>query len=234
VTSTPSPVDSTMLRYCDSRSASADSISRRSCTRAPSSSVGAASKVRNSWTGKAASRGDAAMNGPWPRATFQITRNANPSSAALTPPVPKRTAAHRNSGSGTSSSEVMPWVASGPKTPRPTINSASARSPASRSFPTGAAFTQPAPRVAPITTAGTRMKLVSTFERKRVCQTSRKSCAQPVAVTAAASANDTASGARTANSRKTATPRDPSNGDRPRETRRTASAPSAPSARLLR
>ena len=98
----------------------------------------------------------------------------------------------------------------------------------------GAAFSQAAPWVAPMTSAGTQIRLVSTFDRNRVFQTNRKSCAHPVSVTAAASANDTTRGAATAKSRNTATPREPWNGGRPREKRRTASAPSAPSARLLR
>jgi hypothetical protein len=163
-----------------------------------------------------------------------MTRNAKPSIATLTPPVPKRTAAQTNTGNGSSNSTVIVRAANGPNTANVTRHNASASRTASRQRRHEAVFNQAAPRVTPMTTAGTQMKLVNTFDRNRVCQTSRKSCATPFAVTAAASANDTRNGAATAKSRNSATPRAPSNGVRPRAKRRTPSAASAPSARLLK
>ena len=143
VTSTPSPVDSTMLRYCDSRSASAD-FTWRSWTSAASNSIGAASSVRNSWIGRVASSGDAPGTARGRRSRSRSPGTRKPSSAALTPPVPKRTAAHRNSGSGASSSGVIAVVPRRPNTAIATTASASASTAASAYLRRDAVFSQAA------------------------------------------------------------------------------------------
>ena len=90
-----------MPRYCDSLSASTSFARRCSANIAASNRTGAAVSVRKICRDSVFCAADAPENGPCPAAAFQITSERRTSSnAALTPPVSKRAAAHRNSGSG--------------------------------------------------------------------------------------------------------------------------------------
>src|SRR5882672_10844757 len=136
--------------------------------------------------------------GPRPYALAQMAMRDVLSSARLAPPGPKRTVINRINGRRNTTTDA-PGMLPGrsintPKTHAPTITRATASSAASTRRARGAPRSQAGPAVTAMMMAGPSISSVSTFEKKRVRQTSQYG-SPCTTVTAAASSNDDRNGA---------------------------------------
>src|SRR5215469_9134112 len=107
-------------------------------------------------------------NGPLPCDVFQVDINATPSSEALSPPDPNRTAAQIRSGSGVMIARIMPAAVSLPNTRKLTTTVQNASTDASKYCESLALRNHEIPWRTNITIVGMRIRFEMMFDESRV------------------------------------------------------------------